>query len=705
MFQEGNYDIPEFPIPVNGMNQFISPDSLPSNFCYFLENIIPEPIGSGRVRYGDYLTHSFNNPEINIFRSFPFTSSANIRQSLLYVSYYSQDLTVNTINITDASHFSFNSTNNASYFKDTKIKIVYTFNTIPYTLYADIKTVSVAVNTVSIVLINNFLPDPLTGALVITEIWAQFGAIYYYNNDTDTMSASLKTGLSIACVPRSVYFQQVMMIFNGVDNVMQWDGTNLTDVAEFIVELGANTFIRINNTHFSFISTALFDATKYFVGNSIKITVSGTPTILTISNVLIVGNLVTITTNENLPAFVANQVVLYYQDKPPTFSYMYAAKDRLWALGPGAVGLNYRTQNERLRVYYSYRPNPTSGHGFFNENTKTVPSIDMSDKHEIQDNFEAITQLNGLMAFVGRKKTQVWIGYTPGQNGDFSWNSNLSAGIFHGDLLIEFPNDCYFVSNSGIQSFSTLNIAKQFSANSEEAVDTIVKRFISDASFSDLEYRKCASFKYDKGTMAGFKISNNKILTSLFATRLYSWFYLSGDFSLANCFMDFGSQFYLFIGDKIFRYADGNDGSPKTYADQGGTGLIQFVWVPGLVRFKGKKGFASKRYELTLNYSSSFILNSINTIQVSIFGEEPNSFSLNDKCEFQYKGDLIGEEPLTNNALSDDPGFRLRSEYEVINKRLKFASSSFWLSVSGYVVNGPITFKRIRLFGVGERHG
>ncbi len=708
MFQEGNYDITEFSIASNGMNQFISPDALPSNFCYTLENIIPQPLGEGQVRYGTSLINNVSTNEFNIIRSFPYTLSGTTNQGVLYVGYYSQDLNTNTRVAVDASHITFNSVPPLNYVSNTKIKIVYTFNTIPNTLYADIKSVSIVANAVSIEIENNLLPDPLSGILVITEIWCQLGSIYKYDFTTNTLSAALRIGLSIGCVPRASYFQQRMLICNGVDHVMCWDGTNLTDVSEFLVETQANTFNGIGATVFSFnvINLTVFNIAKYFAGNLIKLEVAGVATNLVILNSTLVGNLCTITvTTPTLPGFLPNQVSLFYQDKPPAFSFIYVSKDRIWALGPGAVSLEYRATDNQLRVYYSYRPNAITGYGLFNETTKTVPSINMSDKHNIQDNFEAICEVNGLLAFMGRKRTQVWSGYTPGQGGDFSWSANLPVGILHGDLLIELSNDVYFVSPSGIHSLTTLNIARQFSANSDDAVDTIVKGFSSSATISDSNYRLCSSFKYNGGGIAGFKISNNKILSSLFSTKLYSWFYLSGDFRISNCFMELDSQFYLFISNKIYKYADGNDGSQKIYGDQNGTSLIPIVWTPGLIKFRGRKGYANKRYELVINYSSSFILNENNTINISIFGDIPRSFSLNDKCDFQYRGDLIGNEPLTAFGENDntDHGFRLRKEFEVVNKRLKFSSSCFWISISGYIINGPVSFRRIRLFGIGER--
>lgn len=705
MFQEGNYDITEFPIAANGMNQVISPDALPSNFCHTLENIIPYPLGEGRVRYGTELINNVSTNEFNIIRSFPYTLNGSLNQGILYVLYYFQDINVDTMVAVDSSHITFNSVPPLNYVPYTKIKIVYTFNTIQNTLYADIKDVTIVENFVSITIENNLLPDPTSGVLVITEIWVQLGSIYNYNFTLNMLSDRLKSGLSAGCVPRASFFQQKMLICNGVNNVMVWDGTNLIDMSEFLVEIYANNLTRVNNTNFTFIKSNGFDASKYFIGNSLKLNIDGVITHITIANIVVVGNLVTITTNEDLPGFGVNIVTLFYEDKPPPFSLIYVSKDRIWALGPGAVSLQYRDIDNQLRVYYSYRPNAINGYGLFNETTKTIPSINMSDKHNIQDNFEAICEVNGFLAFMGRKRTQVWSGYTPGQGGDFSWSANLPIGILHGDLLIELSNDVYFVSQSGIHSLTTLNIAKQFSADSDNSVDTIVKNFASNATRSNSSYRLCASFKYSEGGFIGFKISNNKILSSLFSTKLYSWFYLSGDFLNSSCFMELNSQLYMFIGNKIFKYADGNDGTKKIYGDQNGASLIPIIWTPGLIKFRGRKGYANKRYELVISYPSSFILNKNNLINISIFGDVPRSFSLTDSCSFQYRGDLIGEEPLTAlaNNNNTDVGFRLRKEFEVVNKRFKFSSSSFWVSVSGYIISGPVSFSRIRLFGIGER--
>lgn len=714
MFRDSNYEITEFSMAQSGMNQFISPDVLPANFCFSLENIIPSPLGEGNVRYGTSLTGSITNPpdpmqliDIEIARCFSFIKGSSIKQSILYASYFVQDLVKTDQTLISRSSFSFKSTNKDKYVKNTKVKIYYRINGVNSYLYSEIKDISYDIGTqVITVTVDNGLFqsfDPVISSII--EIWYQRGSIFLYDFSNNT--TSFKRGdLSIGCTPRCAYFQQVMLICNGVDPVMMWDGANLSDICDFIIDNTTSDFLRVDANQILFSTTNNFDTTKYVIGGQIKLSVNGVSSILTISAKNVVPDVTIISTVEALPAFVPGDIIiLRYQVKPPAFSYIYIAKERVWALGPGPVSLEYRDPGEQLTVYAFYSVNSVSGTGIFNENLKVVPRYNFSNKHPCQDNFEAICEVNGLMAFVGRKATQVFSGSDPGEGGDLKWVANLNIGVFHGDLLVNLANDVYFVSSSGINSFSTLNIAKQFSATSMNAVDSIVKNFVSDTSISNSTYRKCASFKYNDGSICGFKILNNKIVASLFATSLYSWFYLSGDFRAANCFMEFDKQFFMCIGSKIFKYADGNDGSNKIYGDQDGKSLITISWIPGLIKFKGRKGYANKRYELVMNYSSSFNLNDRNKIEISIFGDIPKSFELSDPCTFEYRGDLMDQEPIPANlSQKEDIGLRLRKEYEVLNKRLKFVSSSFWLSVSGYVMNGPITFRRIRLFGIGEKN-
>ena len=239
---------------------------------------------------------------------------------------------------------------------------------------------------------------------------------------------------------------------------------------------------------------------------------------------------------------------------------------------------------------------------------------------------------------------------------------------------------------------------RSFAATSSNAVDPIISSFLKDVTSSNINYRSCKAFKYEQGTFGGFKLGQNKLLVSPFQTQFYAWSFFAGDFQRSQSFVDSGRALVLGIDNALYQYADGNDGSQKLYGDNNGASLISFTWTPGLISMKGRQGrrFANKRYELIVNYPSSFALNPLNQVSIRINGHIPRTFQLASVCEFQMRGDVLGEVPMGE--------FRLYSPFEFVNKKLKFVSSQFWVTVSGYTLNGPLVFKKLRLFGVGERY-
>ena len=114
MLQEGNYDVLEFSMPSQGMNQNISPDILPPSFAYVLENIVAKPLGEGQVRFGTAEITALPNPEFVILKQFPFVKADGSEQILLYVQEYAHDATANTFVLIDGFRFSFTSPDNAA---------------------------------------------------------------------------------------------------------------------------------------------------------------------------------------------------------------------------------------------------------------------------------------------------------------------------------------------------------------------------------------------------------------------------------------------------------------------------------------------------------------------------------------------------------------------------------------------------------------
>lgn len=529
------------------------------------------------------------------------------------------------------------------------------------------------------------------------------------------------SGLSVACVPRSEFFGKLQWICNGVDPVMTWDGAVLKVYTEQVKETNATSFNRIDDRNFSFVVDDSFLIDKYVVGENITLGVApgrNQPFVnypLEIEAIAELGNVITITVTEDLPAFTGtNSLQLFYYDKPPRFSYMKGAHDRLWCLGEGAVGLDYRIPDQAMRVYYSYKPyTDATEFRFFNEKTKTVSSEEISAKHGEADNLEAILNISGNLIFMGRQKSQVWRGTDPVEQNSpetFSWAVTLPVGVYHGDLVVELANDAQFLNENGFLSFGTLNIAKQFAASNTPNMDKLASEYINSID-NNLQYRACRSFKYNSGKFCGFKIGQNDLIVSKYHTSFFWWGIFDGDFSASSAFLStLDDSLYLYIGEKIYQYADGFGGSPTMYGDRNGTRFIDFVETKYVNNLKRR--YANKRYEIQADYSSSIVINPENKVNVYIAGDLRDTFVLDDVYAFPMQGDVLGTINLVdgsqagnnpNNPSSTALGMRLDSPSHTQKGRLKFLSNTFSVTIAGKIKNGPFSLKKIRLFGVIER--
>lgn len=709
MFQQGNYDQISLPIPSKGMNKFISPDFLKEDFAVYLENIIPSPAGIGQVRYGTNKINNLENPSSSIIEAFPYVKQDGSFQYVLYVQEYQLDNTVDNPVVLDQINLSFNSENTQRYIIDTYLKIEYSLNDANYTLYPKISSIGIIDDLVDITIGNSSFP---AGDVVIISISYPVGRIYSYDYKENQFSGILRDGLSVDCIPRGIIFNQLLLICNGVDRILEYNGDTVIDVYDFVKEVYVQNqaFTRNTANQLQFTSFGIFSIEKYAPGNLIKLNVNRASYVLTIAASQEIDNTVTIDTVGALPAFgEGDDVELFYRDWPLPFNYLYAGPDRVWALGPGPAGIGFREPDYAMKVYFTYLSDSVLH--WFNENTKGITNIDISNTHGIQDNLEAICQINGLTALMGRSRTQVWTGSTPpglpnANASDLSWSTNLDVGIAHGNLLINMPNDIYFISQTGLKSFGTLNVAKQFAATSLNAVDPLISEFLSSIMKSDDVYRSCRSFKYKEGRFCGFKFGTNNILVSLFETGPYAWTLFSGDFQRSSTFLDTGDSLALFIGNAIYQYADGGNGLNVKYGDNDGNSIISFSWIPGLVN-KGTRGFANRRFQLILSYPSVFTSNKLNKIYIKVNGDMPNTFRKEEEIQLDTKGDVFGGPPLAGSQdQSEQPGyFKLGKDYSILIKRFKFESSRFWMTLYGYVLDGPIYFRELKFFGVRERNG
>jgi len=159
---------------------------------------------------------------------------------------------------------------------------------------------------------------------------------------------------------------------------------------------------------------------------------------------------------------------------------------------------------------------------------------------------------------------------------------------------------------------------------------------------------------------------------------------------------DSGSSLFLFIGNKIFQYADG--GSSETiYGDNGGTDPIDFAitWPTN-----NKRRWCNKRYEIQFDYSSSVFVDKRNYVNIYISGDLSKTFSLQNSYTFDFKGDVLGSVNLSTDGVK---GLSLDTPYAFHKDRLHFLGLDFFVSIIGQAIDGPISFKQLRLFGISER--
>lgn len=705
MFYESAYDQIILNLPISGMNQNISENILPSQFAYYLLNVLSIPVGQGTVRFGTKIVFEDEDATYKSIRNFRFQNANGNTQIIRYGQKYKTFIGAESKTISGANKITIQGGNINVFTKDTYLLLQYNFEGILYpSSYYFIKNiVEIAEDTIEIEVEDNSFPDPVPEeGYPIVSLYYASGVLDVYDVTTGTLVPGQKIeDLAVACIPRGEFIDSKYFICNGVDKIMTWDGTVLKVYTEFVKEF-ANTFNRIDDNNFSFISNNVFMEDKYFDGNLINIKVDEIISTLTVSDIQIANNIITITTEEDLPAFGGQaRIELFYQDSPPPFSFLKKAKDRLFALGPGAAGINYRDPFDALRVYAtSTKSIDLNGLRFFSEILKEVPNLDISDKHINIDNLEAIAVYGSNMIFMGRHESQVWQGDDPTTTQlptSLSHVSTLPVGIAHGDLLVELPNDISFISPTGNMSFSTLNIAKQMAATSSNAINPLILEQLKDISVSDFAYRACRSFKYSSGSFAGFKIGFNDVLVSLYETQLYSWSVFSGDFAKSSDFVTgLNSSLFLFINGKILQYADGTN-SEVIYADNGGSDPIDFgiTWPVNL-----KKIFCNKRYEIQLDYSSEVFIDNRNYINININGDIRKTFNIESSYKLEFKGDVLGTVKLSEDGVK---GLSLDSPYSFPKERLQFVGLNFFISIIGQAVSGPISFKQLRLFGIYQR--
>jgi hypothetical protein len=410
--------------------------------------------------------------------------------------------------------------------------------------------------------------DPLP-PVVYFELWWERAALYKLEGN-EFNPVPLKEDLDPNVIVSSINYQGKLIITNGVDPVLIYDGDN-------IEQLKGNASVLTSSAIVKNANVLTFNIPEFFqeemrryvtINSTVRVMNRNVGRDINVTNIAYAppadNNVaVTLTLAENPPD--ETRTILYKKDLPP-FSFITVANDRLWALAEGKSYKNrFRPANLSMKAYYA--SNRKSVDGWFSQKTNEIEFIDLANNSSIPDNLEAILAFQGKVLFLGRETTQVWQGEDPtviddGQNiqlPDFKWEMTIPVGIIQKSLFVEIPNDFVFLSKYGIISLSSINQYQQLSV-SYNFSGGINQHLTSQLEFieDDHDYRSLRAFSYPYGRFLGFKLKYNCLIYQLKINGGWSIF--------SENFADSRSIFYDKVTQELFLGMD--DGKLLVYADK-----------------------------------------------------------------------------------------------------------------------------------------
>lgn len=253
------------------------------------------------------------------------------------------------------------------------------------------------------------------------------------------------SGLNTSAVVRGVAFGGRLLVCNGVDPVLVWDGTTMAVVEEWVTDTSAN-LTRLAGNQFRIDS----EVALWSVGRKVRARLGGTTYVESVvSAVSQSGVQTTVTLTTSVLTTALDQVA--YGARPPAFGNLYPAHDRLWGWAVGGTGVGFATSSDRHRVFYTHGLNDGMA---WHDPDGVVPSIGLADKSSGQDELVAMAVRDGVTLFLGKRTTQLWTGSNPDAVGDFGWQRTLPVGVPHAGLVMELPNDVLFINAAGARTLS-----------------------------------------------------------------------------------------------------------------------------------------------------------------------------------------------------------------------------------------------------------
>lgn len=497
------------------------------------------------------------------------------------------------------------------------------------------------------------------------------GKIYRLNG---TSWVQVWSGLDGNGVVRTVTFDGKLLLCNGINHVLAWDGTAWSEVSAFVTDAAAG-LTYVSATQFTIMSMA----EMYPVGRRVRATLASGEVVATISSVSVSGTTLTVT----LGTAVLNNTLsaVAFEVKPPKVAVLVAAHDRLWGFGKGPVSAAMRGDVDRLRVYYTYGVNDYTA--WPDPETGSIPSLNLADKAGVADELLAMSVKDGMTVFVGRNHLQIWTGTDPAADGDLAWSKSIPLGVVHGNAVLELPNDLLFVGRQGARTLSRTIQTEQLDVSDvgSELDPTITERIAYVLAHPEA-YRRVVTMRHDGQGWFGLALDDVTLVWQI-GSFGQGWVIFDGVFSgvtAAHSAPD--GELYLAKGGQLYHYATdvwNDNGAPVT-----------LLWWTPWVAPGNRKRWANKYTEVLVKRKADvpFLLRRYRDYDDA----NPQVMALVSPAEATYWDDTEWDE-----GLWDAGDIRLPMVRDHV------VADTYAYALESSTANGPFTVFGLKLYGIAER--
>lgn len=681
----------QIPFPFKGINTNSKNDV---SSARFIQNILVADNQAGTLRYGTSFVASFEFQQTAIFQKIlaimPFFKNDGTSEKLVYATYlYQSNITEENSTIEENESNGWTKvTLNANTFqplyweyltKAINDKILIFFE---QGISFEIEITLISKDQDNIVFHFPIAIDQIGNQF---QIYIERGLIAKLEPEGFNI---INNSLDPLVIVSHLNFQGKLIIANGVDHVLTYDGATLTPLKGPVAIPNINQ-ITIGNLSLTFTVPTAFIPTlqaDLHVNDQITLISQDIKILVFVTAITFNGAVVTINIDSAPPVNIRK--IIYYK-LIPSFSSIVLIQKRLWATAEGRTyQFKFRPPSLAMRAYYADKVE--SIEDWFNEKTNDIGFIDLSSESMIPDNLECIMSFEGKTVFLGRETTQIWIGSDPtthddGQNislPDFQWEQTLPIGVIQRNLVVEIPNNLIFLSKYGLITLSSLNINRQFQVSYQFAIP--INSYVnSQMNFveNDREFRNMHAFLYPYGKFLGFRIKYSCFIYQLNAEG--SWVVFSENFAESNSVLYDPTTQDLYLGLDgaiLLKYSDKI--GQQSYEEYG-KGRMSWLVVYNWTDF-------SSTWSNTNFYFDGKTLQPLQ-INIRIYLDYDETQSINENLIIDQEGALFDISFFGSNVY---PFNKTYYSHEII----RFSADAFMLSCTG-LSDSQLTFNRFILAG------